>query len=169
MITVTSPKSQISTSNNHIPISPGPIPSPAAEFQVLTIRRSGAIGRAVPGVDAEFSAIQTAVATKYDSGDVASSAQAIAGTSNSVLMTPLQVENWASDASSVVAHLQNIGSLATNGDKLFFFDDTDDTTKALTVGNGLEISGTTIQTPSATAGAGLTYSSGVLAVGAGRR
>ena len=41
--------------------------------------------------DTEFDAIATAVATKYDSTDLASQGQAEAGTANTVLMTPLRV------------------------------------------------------------------------------
>jgi hypothetical protein len=44
--------------------------------------------------DDEFDAIQTAVATKYDSADLASEAQAQAGTSNAVLMTPLRAADY---------------------------------------------------------------------------
>ncbi len=43
-------------------------------------------------VDAEFDALVTAVATKYDSADLASQATAEAGTDNATLMTPLRVE-----------------------------------------------------------------------------
>lgn len=115
-------------------------------------------------IDAELSAIDAAITSKYDSTDVASQAQAEALTSNSVLMTPLAVDYVLKDNSGILSDLQALGSLATNGDKLFFFDDTDDTTKALTIGDGIEISGTTIQLPSTVAGNGLTLTSGVLAV-----
>jgi hypothetical protein len=42
--------------------------------------------------DSEFSAISTAIATKYDSADIASNAQADAGSSDTVLMTPAKVK-----------------------------------------------------------------------------
>ena len=45
-------------------------------------------------IDAELSAIVTAITSKYDSNDLASTAQATAGTSQSVLMTPLRVQNF---------------------------------------------------------------------------
>lgn len=45
-------------------------------------------------VDEEFDNVVTAVASKYDSVDLASQAQAEAGTSNLVLMTPLRTEQW---------------------------------------------------------------------------
>ena len=45
--------------------------------------------------DTEFDNIATAVATKYDSNDLASQAPAEAESSNAVLMTPGRVANWA--------------------------------------------------------------------------
>jgi hypothetical protein len=48
--------------------------------------------------DDEFDAIQTAVATKYEAADLASEAQAIAGTDNTVLMTPLRTADYYSSA-----------------------------------------------------------------------
>lgn len=42
-------------------------------------------------VDPELLAISTAIATKYDSSDLSSNAQATAGTDNTTLMTPLRV------------------------------------------------------------------------------
>lgn len=147
--------------------------TPVTDFSVKDGLTSGDAEKVILGADfdVEFAAIQTAIATKHDSGDFASQLQAEAAisalASASTIISPLRLWNWANDNASVVEDLQAVDGLAGNGDKLFFFDDTDDTSKALTVGNGLEISSTTIQTPSSTAGAGLTYSSGVLAVGAG--
>lgn len=45
-------------------------------------------------VDAELAAISTAIATKYDSNDLASQAQAEAGSSSAVLITPLRLQNF---------------------------------------------------------------------------
>jgi hypothetical protein len=42
--------------------------------------------------DSEFSAISTAIATKYDSSDIASQAQAAAGSSDLVLITPAKLK-----------------------------------------------------------------------------
>lgn len=117
--------------------------------------------------DTEFDAIAVAVATKYDSGDIASQAQAEAETVNTVLMTPLRVANWADANAGVVGDLQALASLATNGDKIFGFDDTSDTAIAFTPTDGITTSGTNLILASSAGGAGLTYTSGVLAVGAG--
>lgn len=51
-------------------------------------------------LDGELAAIQTAIATKYDSADLASQAQAEAGTNNTTLMTPLRTENWFDNLSA---------------------------------------------------------------------
>lgn len=117
--------------------------------------------------DAEFGAISTAIASKYDSTDIASQAQAEAEASNSVLMTPLRVANWADANSGLVGDIQALSGLATGGDKILGFDDTSDTAIAFTIGNGLTTSGTTLLVGPTAAGNGLTESSGVLAVGAG--
>lgn len=45
-------------------------------------------------VDVEFAAIQTAIATKYDSGDLATTNEAQAGTSTTTLMTPDLVDDF---------------------------------------------------------------------------
>jgi hypothetical protein len=97
-------------------------------------------------VDGEFSAIATAISSKYDSTDIASQAEAEAETVNTKLMTPLRIAQWADANDGMVGDLQAITGLGTGGDKLFFFDDTDDTFKALTVGTGLAITTTTIAT-----------------------
>lgn len=120
----------------------------------------------------EFNNIATAVATKYDSGDLASQVQAegatTSGASNAVLLTPLRLWNWASDNAGVVEELQTLAD--PGADRIFFWDDGEaagSNVAYLTVGNGLEISTTTLGIADAAAGAGLTASSGVLAVGAG--
>ena len=115
--------------------------------------------------DTEFDNIATANATKYDSGDLASQAQAEAETANTVLMTPLRVANWADANGGMVGEIQ---ALADPGaDRIFFWDDgesADSNVAFLTVGDGIEISTTTLQLPSTLAGNGLTLTSGVLAV-----
>lgn len=117
--------------------------------------------------DTEFDNIATAITSKYDSDNLASQAQAEAETVNTVLMTPLRVAQWADYNAGILGDLQAIASNDGNGDAILFLDDTDDTAKLLTIGDGIEISGTTLQLPSALAGAGLTIGSGILAVGAG--
>ena len=93
--------------------------------------------------DTEFNAIVTAVATKYDSSDLASQAQAEAETLNTVLITPLRLANWADANLGLVGDLQALSSDPA-ADRLVFFDDTDNTLKFLTASTGLAISGTNI-------------------------
>jgi hypothetical protein len=73
--------------------------------------------------DSEFNAIVTAVATKYDSADLATQAQAEAGTANTVLMTPLRaeqhVQNWAGENDAIVEDLQ---ALDLSADRFLFWD-----------------------------------------------
>lgn len=75
--------------------------------------------------DTEFDAIATAIATKYDTNDLASEAQAQAGTSNAVLMTPLRTEDWATtwaaENAGAVADLH--GLTDPNADRLLMWDD----------------------------------------------
>lgn len=60
--------------------------------------------------DTEYSAIATAIATKYDSADLASQAQAEGGTLDTVLMTPLRVQQ-ALDANAEDATFTPTGSI----------------------------------------------------------
>jgi hypothetical protein len=93
--------------------------------------------------DVEFDAIAVAVATKYDSADLASQAQAEAETLNTVLMTPLRVANWADANAGAVGDLQAIA--APGADRLWGYDQTSTTTIGFTMGTGLAFNGTTIE------------------------
>jgi hypothetical protein len=99
--------------------------------------------------DSELGAISTAIATKYDSADLASQAQAEAESSNAVLMTPLRVANWADYNAGIVGDLQALAD--PNADRILFWDDSAGAAAALEVGTGLAISGTTLAV-SSTAG-----------------
>lgn len=112
--------------------------------------------------DVEFDAIAVAIATKYDSADLASQAQAEAETSNVVLMTPLRVANWADANAGIVGDLQALAS--PGADRILFWDDGAAGAAALTPGNGIEISTTNLQLEATIAGNGLTYSAGVVTV-----
>jgi hypothetical protein len=115
-------------------------------------------------VDAELSGIATALNSKLDSGSVSSQAEAEAGTDTESVMTPQGVQYWGDANDGIVGDLRAISGLGTGGDKLFFFDDTDDTSKALTLGNGLDINTTTLRVDPTIAGDGCTYTSGVIDV-----
>lgn len=71
-------------------------------------------------IDAEFAAISTAIASKFDTTDVASAGEAQAGTSNTVVITPGRLTSWAQNGAGV---LEDIQQLADPGaDRLLFFD-----------------------------------------------
>ena len=93
-------------------------------------------------IDAELAAISVAIATKYDSADLASQAQAEAETSNLVLMTPLRVANWADANGGIVGDLQGLAD--PNADRILFWDDGAGSAAFLTVSTGLTLSGTNL-------------------------
>jgi hypothetical protein len=75
--------------------------------------------------DTEFDNIATAVATKYDSNDLSSQAQAEAGTNNTTIMTPLRTEQWSAVwAAENGGMVGDIHGLADPGaDQLLGWDD----------------------------------------------
>lgn len=93
-------------------------------------------------LEIEFAAIAVAIASKYDSSDVASTAQAQAAVSNSVLMTPAKVTDWAQYNSGILYDLQLLAD--PNADRLVFWDDSAGAGAFLTLGTGLTITDTTI-------------------------
>jgi hypothetical protein len=100
-------------------------------------------------LEAEFTAIATAIATKYDSSDLATQAQAEAGVNNTTLMTPLRVAQALQGTAGGV--LSDLLALADPGaDSLLFWDESSNTTTWLTLDSSLTITGTTL---SASAGA----------------
>lgn len=99
--------------------------------------------------DAELDAIVVAIATKYDSTDIASQAQAEAGVSNTTLMTPLRVAQLLSGAfggsgAGIVGDI--IGLADPNADRILFWDDSVGAGAFLTVSTGLQILGTNLST-----------------------
>lgn len=90
--------------------------------------------------DTEFDAIATAVATKYDANDLASSGEAVAETANDKLMTPLRVANWADANGGMVGDLQALAD--PNADRILFWDDSASALTTLTPNDGISISGT---------------------------
>jgi hypothetical protein len=140
------------------------------DFSVKDGLTSGDPNKLIKGsdFDTEFDAIAVATATKYDSNDIASSAEAIAELTNLKILTPLRLANWADGNGGMVGELQELTD--PGADRIFFWDDgeaADSNVAFLTVGDGLEISTTTLQLPATLSGAGLTLTSGVLAVGGG--
>lgn len=93
-------------------------------------------------IDDELAAISVAVATKYDSADLASQAQAEAETVNTVLMTPLRVANWADYNAGIVGDLQGIAD--PNADVILGWDDSAGAAIGFTLSTGLTTSGTNL-------------------------
>jgi hypothetical protein len=119
-------------------------------------------------LDTDFDNIATAIATKYDSSDLASQAQAEAApaTVNTTLMTPLRVEQhadaWAGENDAMIADIQAISGSAADG--ALCWDQGTTTVKLFTMGAGLNFSGDTIDLADAVAGAGLQINSKVLSL-----
>ncbi len=113
-------------------------------------------------IDTELDLISTAIATKYDSNDLASQAQAEAESSNSVLLTPLRIANWSDLNAGLVGDFQALAD--PNADRILFWDDGASAGAFLTATDGIEINGTNLRVAAALAGAGMTHSSGVLNV-----
>lgn len=92
--------------------------------------------------DSEFNAIVTAVATKYDSGDIASEAVAEALTSNTTLLTPLRLDNVLKDNGGLAYDIQQLSD--PGADRILFWDDGAGEVAFLQVSTGLTLSGTTL-------------------------
>lgn len=93
-------------------------------------------------VDAEFSAISTAISSKFDSTDIATAGEAQAGVDNTVIITPARLTAWAQNDAGVVEDLQALSD--PGADRILFWDESADDTTFLTVGTGLSITDTTI-------------------------
>lgn len=94
--------------------------------------------------DVEFDAIAVAIASKFDVLDVATSAEAEAGASNSKLVSPLTLEYWSAQNAGMVQDLSNLAD--PNADRITFWDDSAGALALLTVSTGLTISGTNFTT-----------------------
>ena len=120
-------------------------------------------------IDAELSGIATALNEKLDSGSVSSVAEAQAGTDAESVITPQRLTTWSqAGGGGHVGELWNLTDPAA--DRILFYDfsaGAGSMLAQLTVGDGLQISATTLQIPASIAGDGLAYSSGVLSVGGG--
>ena len=94
-------------------------------------------------LDAELSAISTAIASKYDSNDIASQAQAEALTLDTVLITPHNLNDVLQANGGMLGDIQ---ALADPGfDTILGWDDSGSAVIGFTLGDGLEFSGTTIR------------------------
>lgn len=92
--------------------------------------------------DVELDALAVAIATKYDSTDLASQAQAEAGLNNTTLMTPLRVAQTFAVNAGALLDIQ--GLTDPNADRIMFWDDSAGAVTWLTAGTGLSITSTTL-------------------------
>lgn len=111
-------------------------------------------------IDAEFSALSTAVASKFDSTDVATAGEAQAGTNNTKVITPARLTAWGQNGAGVIEDVQALAD--PEADRILFWDDSANTTTWMTISTGLTLTGTTLTvneaglTRTLTAGAGMT-------------
>lgn len=99
-------------------------------------------------LDVEFDALNVSIATKYDSSDIATQAQAEAGLSNEVLMTPLRTAQYLGAGAGVLGDIADLTD--PNADRILFWDDSAGAATWLTVGSGLDITDTTLTVDEAT-------------------
>ncbi len=109
-------------------------------------------------VDPELAAISTAIATKFDSGDVADNTAAAALASDGVLITPAKLK-YAVENGTILYNfnaLTALGSAADTTDYVPFYDVSASTTKKITVANLIAGTGYVPNARTITAGTGLT-------------
>ena len=96
-------------------------------------------------LQSEFDEIATSLITKLDVDDRATAAQAIEGVNNTSYMTPLRVAQLLQgDGTGAGIVTDLVGLEDPDGDRLLFWDDSEDAAGFLFLGNGLSIFGTTI-------------------------
>lgn len=132
------------------------------DFSAKDALASGNANKVAKGadIDTELALISTAIATKYDSNDLATQGQAEALTSNAVLLTPHTLNDVLVDNGGLLSDIQALSD--PGADRILFWDDSDGAVEFLSIGDGLDLTGNTLSLPSSVAGTGLGYSSGVL-------
>lgn len=95
-------------------------------------------------LDTELGLISTAVATKYDSTDLSTDAQAEALTLDTVLITPHSLNDVLIDNGGMAKDIQQLAD--PGADRILFWDDSASAAAALTVSTGLSISTTNLTT-----------------------
>jgi hypothetical protein len=119
--------------------------TPITDFSAKDALTTGDPEKLILGadIDAELSAIQTAVNSKYDSSSLASSAQAQAETDNTVLMTPLRVANWSDANAGMVGFIHAFTD--PGADSIIGWDDSASAAIQFSLGLGLTTDDTTLQ------------------------
>jgi len=115
------------------------------DFSAKDALATGDSNKLVAGapVDTELANIATAIATKYDSNDLASQAQAEAETSNAVIMTPLRVANWSDANGGMIGDIHALAD--PNADSLLGWDDSAGAVIGYALGTGIQTDVTGIQ------------------------
>jgi hypothetical protein len=103
-------------------------------------------------VDQEFSALATAISSKFDSTDIATAGEAQAGVSNTVIITPARLTAWGQNDAGVIEDIQALSDPLA--DRILFWDTSASTTTWLTVA-GMTLSGTTLTVADVLTGNGL--------------
>jgi hypothetical protein len=122
--------------------------SQITDFSAKDLLTTGDPNKLILGAehDAELDAISVAITTKYDSADLASQAEAEAGTSSSKLMTPERTEQWsavwAAENAGMVGDIQALTD--PGADRILFWDDSAGAVSQLEAGDGLTISDTSL-------------------------
>lgn len=122
--------------------------TPVNDFSAKDSLATGESEKLILGsdMDAETVALQTAINSKYDSDDLATQAEAQAGTNNAALMTPLRAEEhiatYLAEGAAMVADLKAIAD--PGADRIFFWDDSDNALEFLITGTGLAITTNTL-------------------------
>jgi hypothetical protein len=138
--------------------------TPVHDFSAKDVLASGNSDKIAKGehIDDETAAIQTAIATKYDSTDLASQAQAEAEASNVTLVTPLRLANWSDKNAGMVGDIQALAD--PNADVLLGWDDSAGAAIGFTLDASLETTTTALGIAAAAAGDGITLTTGVLSL-----
>jgi hypothetical protein len=93
-------------------------------------------------IDAELSAISTAIATKYDSSDRADQTESEATVSNTVLATPASIGYVLDHNAGMLRDIKNLAD--PNADTVLGWDDSAGAVIGYTLGTGLTFNGTQI-------------------------
>ena len=92
--------------------------------------------------DGEFSALSTAIASKYDSNDVASTAQAKALLLDTVIITPSGLNDVLANGAGMAYDIQQLAD--PGADRILFWDNSAVGVAGLAVSTGLTLSATTL-------------------------
>lgn len=94
-------------------------------------------------IDGELAAIAVAMASKFDTTDVASAAEAQAGILNTVVITPGRLTSWAQNGAGVLEDIQTL--LDPGADRLLFFDFSAGSGTFLQLSGAFNINDTTLE------------------------